>query len=95
VGLGEITVEKNRTLPDASTRERVILGTMAVVILFMGIASPLFTRRMEPATNVLLEQMGGRAQNATRPAVLSTPVKMASAPAAATMVKTAGSRVRP
>ena len=64
VALGEVTVEKNKTLPDASTRERVILVTMALVILFMGIASPLFTRRMEPATNVLLEQMSGRAQNA-------------------------------
>ena len=30
-----------------STRERVILVTMALVILFMGVASPLFTRRME------------------------------------------------
>ncbi|MGH9745968.1 MAG: complex I subunit 4 family protein [Candidatus Acidiferrales bacterium] len=64
VALGEVTVEKNRALPDASPRERLILGTMAAVILFMGIASPLFTRRMEPATNVLLEQMNGRPQNA-------------------------------
>ena len=46
VALGEVTVEKNRTLPDASRRERLILVAMAVEILFMGIASPLFTRRM-------------------------------------------------
>ena len=46
VALGEVTVEKNRTLPDASRRERMILVAMAVVIIFMGIASPLFTRRM-------------------------------------------------
>src|SRR5215469_4640268 len=71
VALGEVTVEKNKTLPDASTRERVILVTMALVILFMGVASPLFTRRMEPATNVLLEQMRGRAQNAALPGVHS------------------------
>jgi NADH-quinone oxidoreductase subunit M len=68
VALGEVTVEKNKTLPDASPRERVILGTMAAVILFMGVASPLFARRMEPATNALLEQMKGRAQDAKLPA---------------------------
>ena len=44
VALGEVTVEKNRTLPDASTRERIILVTMALVIIFMGVASPLFTQ---------------------------------------------------
>ena len=60
VALGEVTVEKNKTLPDASTRERVILVTMALVILLMGIASPLFTRRMEPATNVLFGSMMNR-----------------------------------
>jgi NADH-quinone oxidoreductase subunit M len=56
VALGEITVEKNRTLPDASGRERVILVTMALAILFMGIASPLFTRRMEATTDNLVRQ---------------------------------------
>jgi hypothetical protein len=65
---------------------------MALVILFMGIASPLFTRRMEPATNVLLEQMSGRAQNATRPA---TSRERASVPAGAFLFKTEVSRVRP
>ena len=30
---------------------------MAIAILFMGIASPLFTRRMEVSTNAILEQM--------------------------------------
>jgi NADH-quinone oxidoreductase subunit M len=62
VALGEITVEKNRTLADASKRERVILGTLAVVILFMGVASPLFTRRMEPTTNEVLQRIEHRMQ---------------------------------
>ena len=88
VALGEVTVEKNKALPDASTRERVIFATMALVILFMGIASPLFTRRMEPATNVLLEQMNGRAQNATRPAPPVIPAERASVPAASAIFKT-------
>ena len=67
VALGEVTVEKNRTLPDANGRERLILVTMSVMIIFMGIASPLFTRRMEPSTNALLRLMD-RPQNASRPA---------------------------
>ncbi|MGB2886790.1 MAG: NADH-quinone oxidoreductase subunit M [Candidatus Acidiferrales bacterium] len=67
VALGEVTVERNRTLPDASKREKAILITVSVVILFMGIASPLFTRRMEPSTENLLQQMG-RVRNASLPA---------------------------
>src|SRR5580693_4954578 len=95
VALGEVTVEKNKALPDASARERVILVTMALVILFMGVASPLFTRRMEPATNVLLEQMAGRAQNANRPAPPATSAERTSVPAGAATFKTEAVRVRP
>ena len=68
VGFGEVTVEKNRTLPDASGRERLILATMAVAITFMGVASPLFTRRMQSSTNNLLNQME-RVHNVSQPAV--------------------------
>jgi hypothetical protein len=54
VFFGEITVEKNRTLPDANAREKWILATMAVITLWMGIGSPYFTRRFAaPAQNVL------------------------------------------
>jgi len=67
VALGEVTVEKNRTLPDASQRERVILGTLAAVILFMGVASPLFTRRMAASTDNVLKQME-RVRDASHPA---------------------------
>jgi NADH-quinone oxidoreductase subunit M len=66
VALGDVTVEKNRTLPDASGRERLILVTMAIAIVFMGVASPLFTRRMEVSTNNLLHQME-RVQSVSRP----------------------------
>ena len=65
VGFGEITVEKNRTLSDASIRERIILVTLAVAILFMGVASPLFTRRMSVATGNVLRSYN-LMQNATR-----------------------------
>ena len=54
---GDVSNEKNRTLPDASRRERIILAVMAVIILWMGIGSPLFTRRMEASTANLLNQM--------------------------------------
>jgi NADH-quinone oxidoreductase subunit M len=68
VALGEVTVEKNRTLADASRRERVILIATALAILFLGVASPLFTRRMEPSTNNLVRQLCGAPQDAARPA---------------------------
>src|SRR5579862_7726238 len=67
VGFGEVTAEKNRSLPDASGRERLILATMAVAIIFMGVASPLFTRRMQSSTDSLLQQMD-RVHNVSRPA---------------------------
>jgi NADH-quinone oxidoreductase subunit M len=54
---GEVKVEANRKLPDASGRERLILATLSVFIIFMGVASPLFTRRMETSTNNVLRQM--------------------------------------
>jgi NADH-quinone oxidoreductase subunit M len=66
VALGDVTVEKNRKLPDASTRERIILVTMALVIIFMGVASPLFTHRMTAATNKVLEPVN-QMQNVGRP----------------------------
>jgi hypothetical protein len=77
VALGEVTVEKNKSLKDASGRERLILVTMSAMIIFMGIASPLFTRRMEPATNALLRLME-RPQNASRPTI-TQPVAKRSA----------------
>jgi NADH-quinone oxidoreductase subunit M len=54
---GDITQEKNRTLPDASARERLILAATCAMILLMGVASPLFTRRTEAASASVLKQM--------------------------------------
>ncbi len=80
VALGEVTVEKNRTLPDASGRERFILATMAVAILFMGIASPLFTRRMQASTDNILQLMN-RPENAARPLAVPRAAHAAAIPA--------------
>src|SRR6201997_4165399 len=57
VFFGEITVEKNKTLPDASVREKWILATMAVVTLWMGIGSPFITRRTAAATQTVMDQV--------------------------------------
>jgi NADH-quinone oxidoreductase subunit M len=54
---GEITVEKNRALPDADLRERSLLWVMAAMILFMGIGSTVFTSRTENSVRSVLEQM--------------------------------------
>ena len=82
--LGNVTVEKNRSLPDATRRERVILFTAAVVILFMGISSPLFTRRMGASSQNVLNQMARPqsylARSAGAPA--GTPAAKPSLPAA-------------
>ena len=87
VAFGEVTVEKNKTLPDASTRERIILVTMALAILFMGIASPLFTRRMEASVDNVIQRVNPP-ENASRPATIPcmgapASVKTADANAAA------------
>jgi len=84
VAYGEVTVEKNRTLPDASRRERVILATVAAVIIFMGVASPLFTQRMEVSSDNILHLME-RSQNASRPAVVPSHPKASLAVAPASL----------
>ncbi len=57
VFLGEITREKNRTLPDATAREKWILGVVAAVTLWMGIGSPFITRRTAAATQTVIDQV--------------------------------------
>ena len=102
VALGEVTVEKNRTLPDASMREKIILATMAVMILFLGLASQLFTRRMAVSTDNVLRQME-RVQNASHrvpaPALTMAPdqrsVLLPASQASSVPVTLAEGQVRP
>ena len=82
VALGGVTVEKNRTLPDASNRERLILVTVSLVILFMGIASPLFTRRMEASVNNVIERVNPPVNAQRGPSIPCMGAKSADAPAA-------------
>jgi NADH-quinone oxidoreductase subunit M len=53
---GDVTVEKNRTLPDLSARERTILAATAVIILWMGIGSSSITSRTENASQLVIDQ---------------------------------------
>jgi NADH-quinone oxidoreductase subunit M len=54
---GEATRATNRALPDCSPRERLIFWPLCIMILWMGVASPLFLSRTETATQTVLELM--------------------------------------
>ena len=57
VFFGEVAREKNKTLPDASAREKFILVTMSIVMLWMGIGSTYFTRRTAAASQAVIDQV--------------------------------------
>ena len=59
---GEVTQERNRALPDLQPREWAVLAPLAALALFMGVASPLFTRKIEPAVNALVLRTQGPAR---------------------------------
>ena len=59
---GEVTNPKNQGLPDLSLREATVLVPLVVLAIVMGIASPLFTRRIEPAADALVRQVRERTQ---------------------------------
>jgi NADH-quinone oxidoreductase subunit M len=54
---GEVTRPANAGLRDLSAREALVLTPLVVLALFMGIASPLFTRTIEPAADALVRQV--------------------------------------
>ena len=57
VFFGAVTLDKNRSLPDASSRERFILVSLCMVILWMGIGSSFITRRTATAVETVRQQM--------------------------------------
>jgi NADH-quinone oxidoreductase subunit M len=61
---GELSNPKNQGLPDLSPRELAVLLPLVVLAFVMGIASPIFTRRIEPSADALVRQV----REATRPA---------------------------
>jgi NADH-quinone oxidoreductase subunit M len=54
---GEITNEKNRTLPDCNFREKLILTIIVVVIIAMGVYPQPFLRRMDKGVESLMLRM--------------------------------------
>jgi NADH-quinone oxidoreductase subunit M len=54
---GELTNPENRGLRDLSLRESFVLAPLVALALLMGIASPLFTRRIEPAADALVQRV--------------------------------------
>jgi NADH-quinone oxidoreductase subunit M len=59
---GEVTNPKNEKLPDLSLREAAVLVPLVALALFMGVASPLFTKRIEPAADALVLHVQQRTQ---------------------------------
>ncbi len=90
VFFGEVTREKNRALPDASTRERWILVTMAVVTLWMGIGSVYITNRTAASVQNVVDQV--RPQGAAEAAAPVRAPRTAAAPLAASSASSSSER---
>jgi NADH-quinone oxidoreductase subunit M len=68
---GEVTNPKNEGLKDLSPREHFVLVPLVALALFMGVASPLFTRSIEPTVDALVRGVRAHAaqpMNAQAPA---------------------------
>jgi NADH-quinone oxidoreductase subunit M len=71
---GEVTNPANRALPDLSPREFAVLIPLVVLTIVMGVASPLFTRLIEPSVQTLISDTQSRQRGAPpRAAALPAP----------------------
>jgi NADH-quinone oxidoreductase subunit M len=61
---GEVTHSVNLTLPDLTPREFAVLIPLIVLSIVMGVASPLFTRLIEPSVQTLISDTQARAHSA-------------------------------
>ena len=94
VAFGKVTVDKNQKLPDASLREKLILATLAAAIIFMGVASPLFTHRMAASADNVLRPFN-QMQEAMRAKEHARAKLAISAPRPAQPSRPAGALPRP
>ena len=71
-GYGEVTNARNESLQDLSPRELAVVVPLVALTLFMGVASPAFTRNIEPSVATLLQKVRSKAAQtqATRRAAL-------------------------
>jgi NADH-quinone oxidoreductase subunit M len=74
VFLGEVTDEKNRTIPDCNFREKLILTSAVVVIIFMGIYPQPFLRQMDVSVSNVLARVNPAALSTRSRAPLSEPL---------------------
>jgi NADH-quinone oxidoreductase subunit M len=74
---GDVTDPKNEGLPDLSPREWTVVAPLVALALFMGVASPYFTRFIEPSVDRLVIQL----QQRTRASTPTTALVVGSAPA--------------
>jgi NADH-quinone oxidoreductase subunit M len=58
VNYGEVTNEKNRHLPDLSTREWALMIPTVAMAIFMGVFPSIFLRTMEPSVMKIVELIG-------------------------------------
>ena len=71
VFFGDVTNDKNRGLTDIDAREQWGLVVFAVIALWMGIASPYFTRRVATPVNWVIEQTKSKyAEEASKPVMM-------------------------
>ena len=68
---GEVTHPKNEKLSDLSLREAAILVPLVALAVIMGIASPYFTKRIEPTADALVLQVKAAARPIAASARLS------------------------
>jgi NADH-quinone oxidoreductase subunit M len=62
VNYGAVTNEKNKSLPDLTTREWVVIVPIVAVAILMGVLPGLFLRPIEPSVNRMLNQVQRGAQ---------------------------------
>jgi NADH-quinone oxidoreductase subunit M len=85
---GEANNPRNEGMADLSLREAVVMVPLLALAVYMGVASPVFTRRIEPAAIALVAHVAERTQPAPVQAAgagapADCPVETAAAPAGA------------
>jgi NADH-quinone oxidoreductase subunit M len=78
VFFGEVTHEKNREISDIDAREKWSLVVVSVVILWMGISSPFFTRRIAADCKAVVDAVNPNVpREASAPAKIKIEVRLA------------------
>jgi NADH-quinone oxidoreductase subunit M len=57
VFLGEVSNERNRSLPDCNLREKIILTAVVLVVLLMGIYPQPFLRRLDAGVTAVIQRV--------------------------------------